>query len=166
MFNFVENTTGSLSIPVNLEFGIDDELTITPDIRSIDASTSVMLEDKLSGDMIDLRQQSYTFRHLAANAPDRFVLHLSQNSVGMGAQDLGKDGIFSYVENQTLFINLESLTANASAHLYDMSGKLILNQQVSAGEVAEMALPASGAGVYLLKLIVDGQVLHTQKIMK
>jgi hypothetical protein len=84
MYNFVENTTGSISMPVSLEYGIDDELTITPDIRSIDASTSVMLEDKLSGDMIDLRQQSYTFRHLAANAPDRFVLHLSlNNSVGV-----------------------------------------------------------------------------------
>lgn len=165
-YKLIDNSFTARTVPVYLEHSIDDELTIALDVATIDPYMKIILEDKLSGDMIDLRKGNYTFRHLSANAADRFVLHLSQSAVGAGENVLAPESVFAYAKGQSVFVNLENVTGEVSVELYDLGGKLILNEQVEAGQVVELNSPSNAGGVYILKVQADGQTLHTQKIMK
>lgn len=166
VFKKIDNSFKTRTVPVFLDHAIDDELTISMSNVTVDPNMSIELEDKLSGDMIDLRQQNYTFRHLSANDADRFVLHLSQSSIGINEEVEGGDGIFAYAQGETVFVNLESISQDVTIQLFDMGGKMLVNQNAIGGQVQELSLPSQSQGVYLLKVVADGQLLHSQKIMK
>ena len=162
---YIDDQFSSKAIPLHLVHDVDDELTIAAEALTINNGIDVTLEDKLSGDMIDLRQQNYTSRHVAGNDPDRFVLHLSQSSVGID-ETANANEIFAYLDGDVVNVNLESLADETTLQLFDMGGKMLINEEFAGGQIAELNLPNGSQGVYLLKVLSNGQLIHSQKIMK
>ncbi len=165
-YNIIGDQFAKKSIPVSLVHDIDDEMTIALDFNTLGKDMVIEIEDKLSGDIVDLRQENYTFRHVAGNDPDRFILHLSQSSVGIDESGELDDNIFAYTQGEFLMVNLENLNQEVTIQIFDMGGKMLLNKTASGGEVHELMLPNQSQGVYLLKVVAEGQLLHSQKIMK
>ena len=166
VYKFIDDSFTKRTVPVSLTFSIDDELTINLDMATVDPGMQIHLEDKLSGDITDLRAGAYTFRHLAANSPDRFVLHLNKSSIGIGeAGDLASN-IFAYASGASIFVNLEDIEEEVSVQIFDMGGKMILDEAAIGGQVEQFSLPNQSQGVYLLQVLAHGQVIHSQKIMK
>ena len=159
-YNFINGQFSSREVPLNLEHQEDDYLTITANPGGLDPAVSVILEDKLTRDMIDLRQQSYTFRHLAANAPDRFVLHLDQSAVNLAEPNQRE--IDFYTSEGYLWLQGDLSDIDELA-IYDLSGKLI--KRLSGNpELKDSYIGDLQSGVYVVRLSANGQTIYSAKL--
>lgn len=161
VFNFINDQFNKRTVPLNFEMAVDDNVTIDANLIGLEPGMSLILEDKLSGDMINLRNQRYTFRHLAANPPDRFVLHLDQSSVNI--TQLAADKFTFFVTNDLLQI-VGDLNKDHEIMLFDLSGKLVRRVDYSkfAGgmEVGQLK-----SGVYILSIAEKGTIIFSDKLL-
>lgn len=77
--NTLNDVTQTSTVPMSMRPGGDATFKFTVDgINTFDATQYIYLEDKITGQMIDLRQNpEYTFSMTTAEAFDRFVLHFT-----------------------------------------------------------------------------------------
>lgn len=77
--NTLNNVEQTSTVPVSMRPGADASFKFTVEgINTFDATQYIYLEDKVTGQMIDLRQNpEYTFNMNTTEAFDRFVLHFT-----------------------------------------------------------------------------------------
>jgi hypothetical protein len=75
--NSVPFAVENFIMPLNFESASEGEISfIFSELNTFEEGASMFLEDKTTGEMINiLEQQSYSFNHTAGNDPDRFNLH-------------------------------------------------------------------------------------------
>jgi hypothetical protein len=143
--NALPQLSGSRTVELAFESQKDGETyTYKPDFSSFDPFVSVLLEDKKTASLVDLRTVAYSFVHDKTYGANRFVLHFSKASIG--TEELKKAQVYAFVNDQGVEVQLGALQG-AVVELYALSGQLIDRKEAQSGQVL---FPLQQKGAYLL----------------
>jgi len=123
---------------------------------------TVELEDKLTGNIIDLRKSTYLFQHNTSNDVDRFVLHINKNGVSIAEEDMNQ--VYSLMQGEELITELGDLK-DVSLKVFAVNGTLVAEADDQNG-TAVIDASDWAKGTYILKAYKDGQEVHTNKLVK
>ncbi len=152
-----EFNNGVVTVPLYFEPGISGTYTITLSYKGeFDANTTITLEDIVTGTFHDvIYDGDYTFTMNTNDPPHRFFVHFNKTITGIQQQNL-QVKIFSY-ENT---ISISGLQTPGRLTVYDMSGKIILQQQLKNNDSRMIVLPENNAsGIYFVKITTDAQTI-------
>ena len=141
------------SLPLNFEGGFA-EYTISLS-ECGDSFDAIILEDKLTGEKVNLQTESYTFIHSGNSNAERFVLNF------VNGQRTADNSHFAYINNGEIIIN--DINGNAQINIYDVTGRRVYN---NANMDAACYVHTGGysSGVYIIQKI-DDKGIKTQKIL-
>lgn len=119
------------SVEVGFQMTVDSLVTLTAsEFESFDPFLSIVLEDNLSGQLIDLRTNPvYTFAHSHSNFQNRFTVHFgnSTTSINEAAHDFS-----IYNSNDKIAISIPSLVGKeAMIEILDLTGRLLWTSEMT-----------------------------------
>lgn len=117
------------------------------------AFDEIILEDRMTGEKVNLMTESYSFIYNDNDRKDRFVLTFA-NSQQPTANDY-----FAYIENGEIIIN--DINGNAQIEIYDLMGRRVYE---NADAVSNVSTYGYSSGVYIIRKI-DDKGIKTQKIL-
>lgn len=143
------------SLPLNFEAESMSMFTISLSEAGNDF-TQIYLEDRLTGEKVNLLTDSYSFLHSNSNTKERFVLTMAHSS------QLTAHSQFAYISNGELIIT--GISGDATINIYDIMGRDAINR-VRTND-AEYRVRTDGfiSGVYIIQKI-DDKGINTQKIL-
>ncbi len=123
------------------------------DMKNLEEWAVLFLKDKLTGEVINLREQSYTFNVNAGETNDRFVLQAFPNDVTDVVESLDQQ-IFSYTDYGNLYVVFKTNDIReAKFTMFDLSGRILLDQyaEINANkwQTATGKIPAN---IYILMI--------------
>lgn len=139
------------SLPLNFEGGFA-EYTISLS-ECGDSFDAIILEDKLTGEKVNLQTESYTFIHSGNSNAERFVLKIAHNS------QLESQSNFAYINNGEIIIN--DINGDAQIEIYDLMGRRVYE---NADAVSNVSTYGYSSGVYIIRKI-DDKGIKIQKIL-
>jgi len=148
-----------VEIKIGLKAIIPGEYTFKAvNIENFDENISIMLEDKLSGETFNLRNQSgYSF---AINKPDtynnRFVLHFNGAS-GIEDQTPETENFRFYVYDNKLYI-IDKKLENGTIQLFNMLGQPVVEKRYSESvNILDLNLKT---GYYAVRIFTDKNTIR------
>ncbi len=116
--------SGNLVIPVGYEMSISGEYTIEAnEIQNIGNEYEVLLEDILSGEMVDLRRDPvYNFYFSPDDNKHRFNVHFIKSAIDIN--ETSEDLIKIYSNDNNVIISLDQ-SADCDVHIIDLTGKQV-----------------------------------------
>lgn len=148
------NVISSLTEKINMYFQPakeEQEIVLSAyRIASLMDINTVLLEDKQTGTKVNLtKEPKYSFLSSPDDKHDRFVLHFS--SATNISDQIGSEVDVYYSQGTINIENLEDRDLNSIVSLYDVSGVLILQENIN--EVPVTKLPVYlNKGTYIVKL--------------
>jgi len=139
------------SLPLNFEGGFA-EYTISLS-ECGDSFDAIILEDKLTGEKVNLQTESYTFIHSGDSNAERFVLKIAQSSQPEAQSN------FAYINNGEIIIN--DINGDAQIEIYDLMGRRVYE---NADAVSNVSTYGFSSGIYIIRKI-DDKGIKTQKIV-
>ncbi len=139
------------SLPLNFEGGFA-EYTISLS-ECGDSFDAIILEDKLTGEKVNLQTESYTFIHSGNSNAERFVLSF------VNGQQTTDNSHFAYINNGEIIIN--DINGNAQINIYDVTGRVVISRKDARPCVSTRGM---SSGVYIIQKI-DDKGIKTQKIV-
>jgi len=153
--------SGTKSIPLGIETAAPGEYTLNVEnLDYFDLGIDVYLEDKVSGSVIDLRQNSeYTFYTEEGTDESRFVLHFNSGLSGSDSEiEVSDVSIYSFANK--IFVNYQ-YDGTGEMTVYDISGRIVGTHSVNRG-LNEID-PKVGKGYYIVK-VISRENVKTQKV--
>ena len=141
------------SLPLNFEGGFA-EYTISLS-ECGDSFDAIILEDKLTGEKVNLQNESYTFIHSGNSNAERFVLSF------VNGQQTTDNSHFAYINNGEIIIN--DINGNAQINIYDVTGRCVYNN-ADMDAACHVHTGGYSSGVYIIQKI-DDKGIKTQKIL-
>ena len=163
--NALGELNGNMQIPLNYECGSQGEVAfVFSQLESFPANMAIRLEDRLTGQMINLRQQQrYTFTHQTGNAAERFVLHFS-SATGVDDLPSATNGKV-WVNGHTVNIAVPASTGgNAKVEIFSMTGQHVFNQQVILGELTKIQVNLSG--MFIIRVTTSKETMVSKGILR
>ena len=117
------------------------------------AFDEIILEDRMTGEKVNLQTESYTFIHSGNINAERFVLKIAQSSQPEAQSN------FAYINNGEIIIN--DINGDAQIEIYDLMGRRVYE---NADAVSNVSTYGYSAGVYIIRKI-DDKGIKTQKIV-
>jgi len=147
------------AIPMNIRLGVNANITLTAtEFDNYDANISIKLEDMLTGNIQDLRQNpSYTFAANIGENDNRFVLHFAQIT---GINEINATNVSIYAFDNTVYVNTNEKVKDIS--IYNMLGQLITSVEGNGKSIQTINLKNATA-YYLVKVTTDKGV-RTEKV--
>lgn len=124
-------------------------------IETSDFST-VILEDKVTGETTDLLAGSYTFEYTEGAAEDRFVIHFAP--LGIGENGAGTASIWS--SDHTIYVQT-STTARGDIVVYNMMGQEVVRTDIAPGL---NTLPMNEVNTYYVVKVLTSDKAVTGKV--
>ena len=123
-------------------------------IESFPATLALKLEDKLTGQLIDLRQQpSYTFAHQPANAKERFLLKFGTTGIDEPQATNGN----IWISGKTVTISSpKSAGEKALLEIFDAAGQLVFSKQITLMPLTQV--PTNLSGFAVVRVSIDKNV--------
>ena len=142
------------SLPLNFEVESMSKFTISLSESGNDF-TEIYLEDRLTGEKVNLLTDSYSFLHSKGNKKERFVLTMAHSSQPTAHSQ------FAYISNGELVIT--EISGDATINIYDIMGR---NEIDRIHTNAEYRIHTDGlsSGFYIIQKI-DDKGIKTQKIL-
>ena len=159
-----DNEYANLVIPIGLDCKAGGTVTFSAKLVELPGDCKPYLEDKLTGVVTDFSVE--TARYTATLAPDskgigRFYLYTSK--IGTGIPETETSPLLIYSVNRE--IHIEGLVgANATGHLYDLSGKSIGSYRLQPSTVNIINEKQVTAGAYLF-VVQDGEKRFSKKLV-
>ena len=146
-------------VPLGFKTNVSGTFTFNAtNLDDFDSSIPVYLEDIQQGVMQDLRQlNTYTFSSGIIDDANRFKLHFGNLTTSIPT--IVETAVSVYAVDKTIYVNTPKIS---SIEVYDVLGKLIMNQQSAQG-LNKLQLDVE-TGVYVVKVLTGTQVT-TQKVM-
>jgi hypothetical protein len=167
--NLSINTYGSINesmiIPVGVYVGTEGNATITAtDLEAFSGFSSVYLEDKVAGKLINLKETpSYTVKLSEGNSGDRFQLrftNISENNANVSTSNQ----LNIFASDSRVFVNIPQ-EGNSRIEVMNILGQnLVTVDATSFKGLKEVSIPNVVAGSYLVKVTNGGKV-YTQKVV-
>ncbi len=156
------NVSEQLSIPVGIVVGENATEELSVEVANIDQfipQTDIMLEDKVTGELHDLRSlNKVNFTSSATTGVERFVLHINSVTTGDHEQ-LAKDlyGISTLIREKSILEIDCKLRSNQErmVRVFALSGELITKDSF-LGDFYTKPLPFK-TGVYLVQVICGNE---------
>ena len=151
----------SETIPVGLVAKAGKEVTFSTDTNNIEDGVFVYLENKATGEKVNLSEASYkTTLDADANGVGQFYINISAKSLSAESEALlSAVKVYQSSDKQLTVTGIEG---EASVLMYTVSGIEVLNAVVAQDNT--VALPSLNAGVYVVIIVTDtGR--KTQKII-
>lgn len=139
------------SLPLNFEAESMSMFTISLSEAGNDF-TQIYLEDRLTGEKVNLLTDSYSFLHSKSNTKERFVLSF------VNKQQTTDNSHFAYINNGEIII--DDINGNAQINIYDVTGRCVFSRD----DVHSVQTNGYSAGVYIIQKI-DDKGIDTQKIL-
>ena len=118
--------------------------------------TEIYLEDRLTGEKVNLLTDSYSFLHSKSNTKERFVLTMAHSS------QLTTHSQFAYISNGELIIT--GISGDATINIYDIMGRDAINRLRTNDAEYRIRTEGFVSGVYIIQKI-DDKGINTQKIL-
>ncbi len=150
----------SVVVPIDLN-SVTSMVEFSVEANNLPSGMKVYLEDKQDNSFNLLNEdQTYTAQVNIGENTNRFYLHTSQQTLGQLAEFTeGEYEIVPNLQNSSLTIK-GVLDGDLFVKVYDISGKLVFEKQITSNEVF---LPYMATGIYVVKLIGEG-VIYSQKV--
>lgn len=142
------------SLPLNFEAESMSMFTISLSEAGNDF-TQIYLEDRLTGEKVNLLTDSYSFLHSKSNTKERFVLSF------VNKQQTTDNSHFAYINNGEIIIN--DINGNAQINIYDVTGRRVYNN-ANMDAACHVHTYGYSSGVYIIRKI-DDEGIKTQKIV-
>ncbi len=142
--------SGPKSFPLMLAHTVaNDSLEITLDKSRLSSFAKVELEDLKMGVRHDFAKGSYAFTNDTAFGVNRFVLHFSENTVGLEEQtNAPRFEPYVYNSEKQVYLELGNLE-RSTVQVFNMAGQILYTQKNAAGL---QKLPIAGNGVFVVKV--------------
>ncbi|TRZ76471.1 MAG: T9SS C-terminal target domain-containing protein, partial [Bacteroidetes bacterium] len=165
MFSILQIDTlpPNMSVRIGIRKGIPDTLRFEfSGIQTFSADETICLEDRLEGQIIDLKQQAfYDFVSQQQQENDRFFL-LYKNTTGLQPPSVS-DQVSMYTEKGDLRIEgLDDFMGCGMLEIFDMAGKRILEQLIHPG-IRKICLDLAPA--YYIVRLTSGKSSVTKKLL-
>jgi hypothetical protein len=157
------STSETVDVPLNFSLNSDQEVTLNfSGINSFEVSYGIQLEDLLTGQLVDLREQSaYTFAHSQSNDASRFVLHFF-GVTGVDSPIANQDCKI-WNRNEQVYISIPALAGeNARIELYDLLGSKL--NEINCTMNNPTIINAPNSGVVMVK-VVTGKKVYSSKLL-
>jgi len=160
--NLLAESYGNRMIPLGLRTGVEGEYTFGFEgVDDFDPSVTIFLEDKISGEMIDLHETiAYTFFAEEGTTDDRFILHFNPDFTDVDSQ-VAAEQIGIYAFDKTICVNYK-MEVPAQIRVFDLLGKEVINQNLSPNQLNTIAMNHE-KGYYIVK-VVSSRTIKTQKV--
>ena len=156
-------TTETIDVPLNFTYTINENVTLDfSGMESFEASYDLYLEDLLTSQMVNLREQpAYTFAHNIANDASRFVLHF-YGVTGIDKPNASQDYSI-WNNNKQIYISIPALAGeNVRIELYDLLGTKL--SEINCTVNNPTMITSKNSGVVLVK-VVSGNKVYTSKLL-
>ncbi len=150
-------------VPLGFKTTVQDTFSLRLDhLDGLFENQDVFVEDKLLGIIHNLKQSPYLFSSGIGTFNERLVLRYN-NSLLSTYNPEEQWTLSAQIQNDVL--RIESSKNIAHFELYDMTGKLIINQKLTQPQTKHQQVFTYADGIYLLKVhLIDGTV-STQKLI-
>ena len=145
--NNLPELTGYKSVPMNFETTFAGNVSFSfSGIESFPNTLALKLEDKLTNQLINLRQQpTYTFAHQTSNAKDRFVLHFG-SATGIEEPQTTNGNI--WISGKTVNISSPaSVGEKALVEIFNAAGQVVFSKQITLSQLTKVPTNLSGFAV-------------------
>lgn len=139
------------TLPLNFEGGFAKYTISLSECGN--AFDEIILEDKLTGEKVNLMTESYSFIYNDNDRKDRFVLTFDNR------QQTTDNDYFAYINNGEIIIN--DINGNAQIEIYDLMGRRVYE---NADAVSNVSTYGYSSGIYIIRKI-DDKGIKTQKIV-
>lgn len=139
------------TLPLNFEGGFAKYTISLSECGN--AFDEIILEDRLTGEKVNLMTESYSFIYNDNDRKDRFVLTFDNS------QQTTDNDYFAYINNGEIIIN--DINGNAQIEIYDLMGRRVYE---NADAVSNVSTHGYSSGVYIIRKI-DDKGVKTQKIL-
>ncbi|MBS7256163.1 T9SS sorting signal type C domain-containing protein [Flavobacterium branchiicola] len=152
-------------IPLGYVTTIAGDFTIAIDHGDgLFTNQAVFLEDKKTGQIIDLRAGNYTFTTAIGTFTDRFVLRYTNKTLGIDDYENIENGVLVTVKDKIIKV-LSSKEMIKEVSVYDISGKLLYDKKkVNASEL-QLSNLQSGNQVLIVKVTLDNDFVVSKKVL-
>ena len=151
-------------ISLNLKGKANEKITFSALNSNLPEGMKVYLEDKETGSSYELSDtKNYTLT-LSSDVSGfgRFYVHFSTRALSVISNDVTKIQIY----NQNNFLQIKGANARAlKIDLFDLNGKVILNQNQSTDKYSPINLSSFSKGVYLVKVTTEGKSVSKKIII-
>lgn len=162
-FHSIEETS---SVDLGIWSGADGNFTLTFDgVSDFDASVSIILEDKLNGQLTDLRlTNTYSFAQTVVNNADRFVIHFNENTVS-GVKNINGDILKMFCSGNTLYVDFSDIkNADATIDIYNVLGQNISSEKSGNSSIYSKQIVDLPTG-YIIAKVTTGSFVQTGKFL-
>lgn len=159
------NDISKMIIPIGLDFKTGGEVTFSAELLNLPKECKAILEDKVTKTFTDLSSGVYKVT-VPANSviTDRFELHTGDLVSGLNPGETVPGDLKAYAVSSTEIRVVGSLSSNAVATLYDVSGKTILSRPLYPDILNIIPTPNLKQGLYVLS-VKDSSRSQTFKIL-
>ncbi|URM37711.1 T9SS sorting signal type C domain-containing protein [Flavobacterium anhuiense] len=124
----------------------------------------VYLEDKITGKVINLRNENYTFSTLVGTFTDRFVLKYTNKTLGTGDFENPENSVLVSVKNKVVSITSSTETIK-EVNIFDVGAQLLYSKnKVNSSELQITNLHSSDQ-VLLVKITLENGATITKKVI-
>ena len=113
--------------------------------------TQVYLEDRQTGDIINLSETNYSFRSDSGNFADRFTLLFNEKALNVDDYQLSGFSIYPNPAENSVTIDFGTNTPK-SAFIYDISGRMVLTRSGIDQQTITVDVSRLNAGIYFVKI--------------
>ena len=161
------NTLKSVKLTDIIKLGVKAEnagnYTIyASNLKSFSEFVSIILEDRLTGQFINLRvQPSYSFSHIGGAVENRFFLHFKDYTE---INELEVSEAFAYSSFGNLYITIDKNENYNQLAIYNMNGQLVKHVEIVSSSLITINIQDLAKGVFIVQLISETNT-QQQKII-
>ncbi len=153
------------TVPLNFEQKSTAEVSLNfSNIESFNPDISIHLQDLLSSQTINLREQNvYTFSQTEGNDAKRFKI-LFGGTIGIGETQAPSARM--WISEQMLYISPGTFTGEkARIEICALTGQVLLSETLSLSSLTTLNLSAIPASVIIARMIVGKEVITAKGIL-
>ncbi|MGF1555655.1 T9SS type A sorting domain-containing protein [Paucihalobacter sp.] len=152
-----------VTIPLGLKTAQGFEVVFSIEDSTLPSEVLVYLEDRQTNTFTLLNDNNYSFTaETAISGTGRFFLRIGNQTLSDIKQENSKVSL--YANQQTIFIK-GLLLADSTVEVYDIQGRLVLNQKLKEGsDDNSIAATSLNTGIYIIHLKNEIQ-MQTKKVI-
>ncbi|MCK9617820.1 MAG: T9SS type A sorting domain-containing protein [Lentimicrobiaceae bacterium] len=161
--NVLPYSANEIIVPMSFKAGVNTDYTLSVKELYFDPSITILLEDVLAGQTLDLRQNNtYTFAAQTGDDVARFKVHILGAT---GIQNPGSSNPFNiYAFGNTIYVNNQSAQP-CQTEVYTVSGQLVASKILKASSLSSIN-SITQRGVYVVKVTSAGKTLSEKVVLK
>ena len=141
---------------VPMSFNTGQNGTFTIEATETSEFSHVVLEDKFTGEQIDLLAGSYTFDFTTGDLTDRFIVHFTPLGIG----ELGANNVKIWARDNNIIVNVPA-EVTGDVVVYNMMGQEVTRTDIVS---VETQIPVSDVNTYYVVKVISDSNAVTGKV--